>query len=76
MDTSKEWQFNRFVVISPISDDNKDSKSARSKKRKKKKTYKVLVKDEGMRSYADDVARFLLKTNPDLETEIKKQHQT
>jgi hypothetical protein len=37
-----------------------------------KTTYNVLVKDEGLRNYATDVAKYLLKTNADLEEKIKK----
>jgi hypothetical protein len=37
-----------------------------------KTTYNVLVRDEGLRNYATDVAKYLLKTNPDLEDKIKK----
>jgi hypothetical protein len=41
-------------------------------KEKGKKTYTSIRKNADMVQYADDVAKFLLKTNPDLEGKIKK----
>jgi len=39
---------------------------------KGKRTYNSIKKNPNMVQYADDVAKFLLKTNPDLEGKIKK----
>jgi len=39
---------------------------------KGKRTYNSIKKNPDMVQYADDVAKFLLKTNPDLEGKIKK----
>ena len=41
-------------------------------KEKGKRTYSSIKKNPNMVQYADDVAKFLLKTNPDLEGKIKK----
>jgi len=57
--------------LPPIGDWNKPLLDLYQRE-KGKKTYKQLVKNEDMINYADDVAKYLLKNNPDLESKIKK----
>lgn len=54
-----------------IGDWNKDLLDLYSKE-KGKKTYGEIKKNPNMVQYADDVAKYLLRTNPDLEGKIKK----